>query len=293
MITRTHTDQSGGSPAVNLFLARFCAITLCCSPIWAQTARVATISAAPGAVVRWSAEGTTACGMKNRSWAAVKGTCYYPIDLGQTPGARISISRSGAGHTRFGHIIVDAIDYGTEDITLPDIPQANPSAADLQRDERDRMKLAKIFNRKEGLPKFTLPLAPPARPLPPAKSFGVKRIFNGKPASQPHTGIDYATPVGSPVLAVANGTVMMAEEMFFEGNAVFIDHGDGLISMYFHLSDIKVQVGEEVKKGDVLGRIGSTGRATGPHLFFGIRWHDARINPQFLLEDPGKIPSIP
>jgi hypothetical protein len=293
MITRTHTDQSGGSPAVNLFLARFCAITLCCSPIWAQTARVATISAAPGAVVRWSAEGTTACGMKSRSWAAVKGTCYYPIDLGQTPGTRISISRSGAGHTRFGHIIVDAIDYGTEDITLPDIPQANPSAADLQRDERDRMKLAKIFNRKEGLPKFTLPLAPPARPLPPAKSFGVKRIFNGKPASQPHTGIDYATPVGSPVLAVANGTVMMAEEMFFEGNAVFIDHGDGLISMYFHLSDIKVQVGEEVKKGDVLGRVGSTGRATGPHLFFGIRWHDARINPQFLLEDPGKIPSIP
>jgi murein DD-endopeptidase MepM/ murein hydrolase activator NlpD len=63
--------------------------------------------------------------------------------------------------------------------------------------------------------------------------------------------------------------------------------------MYFHLSDIKVQVGDEVKKGDVLGRVGSTGRATGPHLFFGIRWHDARINPQFLLEDPGKIPSIP
>jgi Peptidase family M23 len=293
MITRTHTDQSGGSPAVSLFLTGFCAITLFCAPIWAQTARVATISAPPGAVVRWSAVGTTACGMKSRSWAAVKGTCYYPIDLGQTPGTRISISRSGAGHTRYGHIIVDAIDYGTEDITLPDIPQANPSAADLQRDERDRMKLAKIFNRKEGLPKFTLPLAPPARPLPPAKSFGVKRIFNGKPASQPHTGIDYATPVGSPVLAVANGTVMMAEEMFFEGNAVFIDHGDGLISMYFHLSDIKVQVGDEVKKGDVLGRVGSTGRATGPHLFFGIRWHDARINPQFLLEDPGKIPSIP
>ena len=70
-------------------------------------------------------------------------------------------------------------------------------------------------------------------------------------------------------------------------------HGDGLISMYFHLSDIKVQAGDEVKTGDVLGRVGSTGRATGPHLFFGIRWHDARINPQFLLEDPGKIPSIP
>ena len=86
---------------------------------------------------------------------------------------------------------------------------------------------------------------------------------------------------------------MMAEDMFFEGNAVFIDHGDGLISMYFHLSDIKVQVGDEVKTGAVLGRVGSTGRATGPHLFFGIRWHDARINPQFVLEGPSKIPSVP
>ncbi len=78
--------------------------------------------------------------------------------------------------------------------------------------------------------------------------------------------------------------------MFFEGNAVFIDHGDGLISMYFHLSDIKVQAGQEVKKGDTLGREGSTGRATGPHLWFGVRWHDARINPKFLLEAPGQDP---
>ena len=84
----------------------------------------------------------------------------------------------------------------------------------------------------------------------------------------------------------------MAEEMFFEGNAVFIDHGDGLVSMCFHLSEIKVQAGQEVKKGQTLGRIGSTGRATGPHLFFGVRWHDARINPQFLLEDPRKIPAV-
>jgi murein DD-endopeptidase MepM/ murein hydrolase activator NlpD len=84
----------------------------------------------------------------------------------------------------------------------------------------------------------------------------------------------------------------MAEDMFFEGNAVFIDHGDGLISMYFHLADIKVTAGEEVKKGHILARVGSTGRATGPHLFFGIRWHDARIDPRFVLEEPSKIPEI-
>ena len=242
--------------------------------------------------MRWGAEGTTRCAMKGRSWAALAGVCYYPIDLETATGARISISRTSAGRAHFGHIIVGPIDYGTEDIALPDIPQANPSAADLQRDERDRRKLARIFNAKEGTPKFTLPLGPPARPLPPGKSFGVKRIFNGKPASQPHMGYDYATPVGSPVLAVADGTVKMAEDMFFEGNAVFIDHGDGLISMYFHLADIGVEVGQEVKKGHILGHVGSTGRATGPHLFFGIRWHDARIDPRFVLEEPAKIPAI-
>jgi murein DD-endopeptidase MepM/ murein hydrolase activator NlpD len=151
---------------------------------------------------------------------------------------------------------------------------------------------AKSFPVGKAVARFTLPLSPPANPLPPEKSFGVKRIFNGKPAPQPHTGVDYPTPVGSPVLAVADGTIVMAEEMFFEGNAVFIDHGDGLVSMYFHLAEIKVAAGEDVKRGQILGRVGSTGRATGPHLFFGVRWHDVRIDPWFVLEKPERIPEI-
>jgi murein DD-endopeptidase MepM/ murein hydrolase activator NlpD len=270
----------------------FGALVLGCSPTWGQQEHLATISAAPGTLVRWSAPGTTRCTMKGRSWAALQGTCYYPIDLEQPSASRISVSRSGSGHRTYARVTVEPLDYGTEEITLPDIPQANPSASDLKRDARDRAQLAKVWNRKEGPARFTLPLALPVRPLPKGKSFGVKRVFNGKPASQPHTGTDYATPVGSPVLAVADGTVVIAEDLFFEGNAVFIDHGDGLISMYFHLADIKVEPGQEVKKGHTLGRVGSTGRATGPHLFFGVRWHNARINPQFVLEDPSKIPTI-
>jgi murein DD-endopeptidase MepM/ murein hydrolase activator NlpD len=266
---------------------------LALAPAWAQRAPLATISAAPGAVVRWSAPGATRCAMKGRSWAALEGTCYYPVDLEQPAGARILVSRSGTGRSALAHITVEPFDYGTEEITLPDIPQANPSAADLRRDARERTKLARmVWNRKEGPAKFTLPLGAPVRPLPEGKSFGVKRVFDGKPAPQPHMGFDYPAPVGSPVLAVADGTVVMAEDLFFEGNAVFIDHGDGLITMYFHLADIKVEVGQEVKKGHVLGPVGSTGRATGPHLFFGVRWHDSRINPKFVLENPTRIPSI-
>ncbi len=251
----------------------------------------ATISAAPGTLVRWVATGTKRCSMKGRSWAALEETCYFPIDILQKPGI-ITIARWGTGRKEFARISVEPNDYGTEEITLPDIPQANPSPGDLRRDARDQALLSKVWMRKEGPAQFTLPLGAPARPLPAGKSFGVKRVYNGKLASQPHMGNDYPVPVGSPVLAVADGTVVAAKEMFFEGNAVFINHGDGLISMCFHLSEIKVQVGQEVKKGDTLGRVGSTGSATGPHLFFGIRWHDARIDPQFLFEDPSKIPAV-
>jgi murein DD-endopeptidase MepM/ murein hydrolase activator NlpD len=279
---------------IHLRCLLFGALALVCSilpPALAAQGHEATISAAPGTLVRWVATGTKRCSMKGRSWAALEETCYYPIDILQKPGL-ITIARWGTGQKEFARISVEPNEYGTEEITLPDIPQANPSPGDLQRDARDQVLLSKVWMSKEGPAKFTLPLGVPARPLPTGKSFGVKRVYNGKLASQPHMGNDYDTPVGTPVLAVADGTVVAAKDMFFEGNAVFIDHGDGLISMCFHLSEIKVQVGQEVKKGDTLGRVGSTGRATGPHLFFGIRWHDARINPQFLFGDPGKIPAV-
>ena len=252
---------------------------------------VATVSAAPGTLVRWSAPGTKRCRMKERSWPALGETCYYPIDLLQKPGI-IKITRWGQGPGETAHISVEPYAYGTQEIELGDIPQANPSAKDLKRDARERVRLNKAWTLKEGAAKFTLPLGPPAIPLPEGRDFGVKRIFNGKPAAQPHTGADYATPADTKVLAVADGTVVLAEDLFFPGNAVIIDHGDGLISLSFHLSDIRVKAGQQVNKGDTVGLVGTTGRSTGPHLFFGIRWHGARINPQFLLKDPAKIPAV-
>jgi murein DD-endopeptidase MepM/ murein hydrolase activator NlpD len=250
-----------------------------------------SITASPGSLVRWSLPGTQHCAMKGRAWAALHETCFYPVDLLQKPTV-ISIARWGAGPRQYASISVEPFDYGTEEIELPDIPQANPSPEDLKRVSREQLQEAKVWARKEGLAKFTLPLGPPSRPFPKGQSFGVNRVFNGKPAPQPHTGVDYPTPVGSPVLAVADGTVVMAADLFFPGNAVFIDHGDGLVSMYFHLAEINVKAGEDVKKGHTLGKIGSTGRATGPHLFFGVRWHGARIDPSFLFEDPAKIPDV-
>ena len=269
-------------------------LTLVCSipcPALAAKGHGVTVSAAPGTLIRWSAPGTKRCGMNGRSWPALEETCYYPVDLLHKPGL-IKITRRGHGHSESARITVEPYPYETEEIDLGDIPQANPSPKDLKRDAREQALLNKVWKRKEGPAEFTLPLGAPAHPLPEGKAFGAKRVFNGKSAAQPHTGADYATPADTPVLAVADGTVVVAQDLFFPGNAVFIDHGDGLISMSFHLSEIKVKVGDQVKKGEKIGLVGTTGRSTGPHLFFGVRWHGARINPKFLLKDPANIPAV-
>src|SRR5215470_18521404 len=226
-----------------------------------QHAPEVALSVAPGTLIRWSVPGTKRCSIGRRSWVPLGDTCYFPIDLEQRPGV-ISVVRRGASRSEAARIRIEPRSYGTQSIELPDIPQGNPSAEDLRRNERDRVFLAKVFHRSEGPPLFSLPLGKPANPLPEGKSFGVERIFNGKPAMQPHMGSDYPVPVNAPVLAVADGTVVLAQDLFYPGNAVFIDHGDGLISMYFHLSEIDVGPGEEVRKGDRLGRVGTTGRST-------------------------------
>lgn len=260
-------------------------------PAAADTRPRPTVSAKPGSLVRWSVPGTKRCGMSGRSWEALQETCYFPIDLLQKP-AVIEVVRVGASGREHARISVETYTYGSEDLDLGDIPQANPSPEDLKRNAREQARVARIWRRTEGPARFTLPLGPPANPLPPPKTFGWNRSFNGKPATQPHMGADYALPAGTPVVAVADGTVVLAEDLFYPGNAVFIDHGNGLTTMYFHLSELSVRSGEEVKRGEKVGLVGSTGRATGPHLFFGARWHKARIDPHLLLEDPAKIPPI-
>jgi len=230
--------------------------------------------------------------MGKRSWAPLQETCYYPIDLMTKPGTIRVSRRAASGRVETAEISVGPNNYGTEEIDLGEIPQANPSPEDLQRNAREQKQVGRIWIRKETSPRFELPLGAPLSPLPPGKTFGWKRIFNGKEAEQPHMGADFAITAGTPVKAVADGTVLLADDLFFAGNAVFIDHGDGLVTESFHLSEIRVSPGQEVTRGDTIGLVGSTGRSSGPHLYFGVRWHRARVDPEFLLEDPAKIPSV-
>ncbi len=125
---------------------------------------------------------------------------------------------------------------------------------------------------------FRLPLDGAGR----AFGFGERRIINGEPRS-PHTGADFAAPPGAPVLAPQAGIVALVADHFFAGTSIILDHGLGLYTMYFHLQESLVQSGQRVAQGQAIARVGSTGRATGPHLHWGARLYGARIDPQALL----------
>ena len=117
---------------------------------------------------------------------------------------------------------------------------------------------------------------------PPASSFGVRSIFNGQ-ASSPHGGTDFPSPTGTPIAAPAAGAIVLAEELFFTGNTVVIDHGFGLYSLLAHLSRLDVKAGDHVDEAQIVGLVGATGRVTGPHLHWAVRLGGARVDPLSLL----------
>lgn len=113
--------------------------------------------------------------------------------------------------------------------------------------------------------------------------FASERIFNGK-TSSPHLGLDFRVPTGTPVKAMNDGTVLLARPLYFEGNFVVIDHGQGLLTLYLHLSEFKVKEGDHVKRGQEIGLSGGTGRATGPHLHVAVRWQGTYLDPAQLVK---------
>jgi len=118
---------------------------------------------------------------------------------------------------------------------------------------------------------------------PTSDVFGSQRIFNGV-AQREHQGLDYRVPTGTPVAAMNEGTILLARFLYFEGNCVAIDHGQGLLTLYFHLSEIKVKEGDPIKRGQEIGLSGGTGRATGPHLHVAVRWQGTYLDPARLLQ---------
>lgn len=197
----------------------------------------------PGGLVRWTAPGTERCAMEGESWPPIGDTCWYPVDLLRGAG-RVTVVRTAAGRRDEAAVRVGAYPYDEQRVTIEDESKVHPSAEDLRRIERENRRIGALWALRTAR-RFTLPLAAPLADPPPGGRFGARRIFNGEPRS-PHTGADYSASTGTPVRAAAPGTVALTGDHFFAGKSVFLDHGDGLITMYFHLSEISVEEGQEV-----------------------------------------------
>jgi hypothetical protein len=176
--------------------------------------------------------------------------------------------------------------YPEQRITLQDDRMVELSEADLARHERDRVEIRGAFAT------FSENDAPPLRFSLPADGklssrFGLRRYFNGRPRA-PHSGLDIAAAEGVRVTAPAAGMVIATGDYFFNGLTVFLDHGQGLVTMYNHLSHIAVSPGERVARGQTIGKVGKTGRATGAHLHWTVSLNDTSVNPELFLANSAR-----
>lgn len=250
------------------------------------------VAVGQGEVARWAGN-CQRCSFETRAWAAVNGTCYYPVDMEKKPGTYTISRRTTGGKLESAKLTVEMRACEKENFdNFPKTEYIDVSAANMARATREAAQLRPMltYQKNERPAVFDLPLGKPANSLPKSEgNFGACRTFNGKPRDR-HTGLDY--PVTGNALSISNGRVMVAANNFYSGNAVFITHGNGLTSEYFHLKALAVKPGQTVKKGETIGEIGETGRVTGPHLHLGVRWHGARINPAQLLLDPSVLPEV-
>jgi phosphatidylserine decarboxylase len=242
----------------------------------------------PGTLVRWPGDGIEWCAAGTERFEPLAGACIVPVDLLHAAGP-LELRRQRAGRLETATVSVGRFDYPVQRLTLPR-SMVELSREDLERVRRENREMARLWPRRTPR-RFSLPLAAPLEPLPEGGHFGNRRVINGE-ARSPHGGVDFSADLGVPVRAAADGTVVMVGQHFFGGNAVFVDHGDGLVSQYFHLSKVAVAEGQELARGALIGEVGATGRATGPHLHFGIRWRGARVDPALLLAPTLALPCL-
>ncbi len=197
----------------------------------------------------------------------------HPLQLSgiTNRGAKINFSREiGVKRGTYESVAVTVAKQYTE-----------PDPEQLKKAVQDKGVKQEVFGRVNTVKEWSGGFEPPVNARI-SDVFGTQRTFNGQVQST-HQGLDFAVPAGTPVSAVNSGTVLLARPMYFEGNCVMLDHGQGLLTIYMHLSEFKVKEGEHVTRGQLIGLSGGSGRATGPHLHVAVRWEGVYLNPAVLF----------
>jgi murein DD-endopeptidase MepM/ murein hydrolase activator NlpD len=222
---------------------------------------------------------------KSKTWYALAGVSFetapgtYAIELtgepggGPASGKKISFSRSFT--VASGKYPKIQAKLGVEGKFTEPTPEQQKQIEEGQQIKKDYLN--RVTPDREWSGAFIEPADAAISDV-----FGSQRIFNGK-ATSTHWGLDFRVPTGTPVAAMNDGTVLLARPLYFEGNFVVLDHGQGLLTIYMHLSDFKVKEGDQVKRGQVIALSGGTGRATGPHLHVGVRWQGTYLDPAGLV----------
>lgn len=182
-----------------------------------------------------------------------------------------------AGHSYEIEFEVVAKDYPEQHLTIENDRKVNPYAEDLDRINAEAKAQREQYARRSPVRHDLVPFIQPTEGVV-SSPFGRRRVLNGQPRN-PHSGLDIAAPTGTPIVAPASGTVTMTGDLFFNGNTVFVDHGGGLITMTCHMSEIVVEEGQSVSRGELLGKVGATGRVTGPHLHWNVSLNGVRVDP--------------
>ena len=208
-------------------------------------------------------------------WKAVVG-----IPLGRAPGKmRLEVRRGGAAPAVV-ELQIEPYAYAVQRLTVAP-GQVDLAPADLARYRTEKAHLDQVVASFDERMPATLRLLAPV-PGVRSSSFGLRRVFNGQ-SRAPHAGMDIAAATGTPVVAAAAGRVIDTGDYFFNGRTVWLDHGQGLLTMYCHLSAIDVKPGDEVEAGATIGAVGATGRVTGPHLHWSVSLNRALVDPALFL----------
>lgn len=209
---------------------------------------------------------------EGRRWIAIVGiplkSATGPQSLAVNDGRRLSF-------------LVQPKHYREQHIKLKNGRQVNPLAEDMVRINRELAEQTQAYQTfSPVLPSNLLFDKPVQGPL--SSPFGLRRFFNGEERN-PHSGLDFAVGASTPIKAPAAGKVILIGNYFFNGNTVFVDHGQGLISMFCHMSKVDVKLGQSLPRGGIVGRVGATGRATGPHMHWNVSLNDARVDPAIFI----------
>jgi murein DD-endopeptidase MepM/ murein hydrolase activator NlpD len=214
--------------------------------------------------------------------------CWYAfagVNLATKPGRyTLSVQGTGQGEKKAGMsyaVAIAAAHYPFSTIKVAPAFVEPPKEAQVAIEAADAAKKS-AFSATDANPLWSGRFIPPAE-AETSGVFGSARIYNGKKKSQ-HTGLDFRVSTGTPVHATNSGTVILARPLYFEGNCVMLDHGQGLLTIYMHLSEFKVKEGEKVAAGQLVALSGGTGRSTAPHLHFAVRWRGEYLDPRTLLD---------